>query len=1506
MNRKLISLLTAILFFTGISATAVNTDNLRRGSHAPRLSTNLPAPSRTPDWAPKMISTDCFKCLSSGRTILTQSSLVTPQPQNLITSPSGAAIYGLRAQSTDPDFKYGWYEITTDGRQELVWSSDGVESVGFVRNGELFAFFSVELWGSIVSNWTSYNLADGSIIDKGDLATTDYSQMILSAVYDEWEDVAYVYTYNADMTGALIQRIDLETWEFSIIKSGDEVLDNRVIAWAYNPKDHNIYGVNLSGQFVQFDKETGDFYYVGMTGLVPGSFSQSMVYSPLDHKFVWAAIFPDQTSCIFTIDPETGTAQSTHRYDYANQYTVLYTPDQLCADNAPGLAEIKSLTFEGASQNGKGVVTLPSVYYSGNTLSGEVFLTISDGRTILHSELKGNAGEDVEFELTLSDGLHNISAVPFIKVDGEKVEGHPVYKEVYVGYDTPATPQNVVLTETSVTWNAVGSIGANGGFVDVNDVTYNVYINGVKQNETPVTTNTLDITIPDANLDHYTAEVEAIAGGKVSERGVSATQLFGHAFTLPYYAAPNEEDYSLFTVTSNGYGFWVFNQENEEPFYHVCHADYAADDWVFLPLIKFDDTSHLYEISFDARCRLAEYGNVVQLALSKTTNPDDAEIFHTISFSNKEYVTFRKMFDIPEAGEYHLAIRCASYTDGFYMYLKDINVKATDNIPDCPAMCDYLTATAAKKGELKATVSFTMPRRTIAGGSLYTQGNGEITATIKSDVESKTVTGAPGSRQSVEIATVQGQNVIYVTASNGFGDGEQTHTMVYTGEDIPTYVDINIDASEDNNSAIIKWKAPTEGVNGGYLNPDNLVYKIYNNHPVTGEWIELGEVKGASSYTHTLPAGARLQMMQLGVTVSNEYGGGEQLTYATVVVGPPHELPMVETFNGVVTYEPIMQQPLSEEYTGSWTFYNPAEIDANAANSTGYALVGFPSYLSESLGRIALPKFSTIGTEKAELKMRFFVAGFMPDTDVILCGYGNEEVVLGTVTSADGLGWVTKTFPFPEQFQNRKWAYIALCTHFNGSLQYLMMDSYSIKDPVAQDVVLASIEGAKATMVGNTEYYSVTVENNGFETIAVPDVKCELVDEVGNVARELEASDIPMQTELEAGEQIKFEFEFIPTVDYVGNYSIRASFENGDMIADNNSKEIGVNIKLGSDPIVTDLRATIGDDKESVTLNWSAPVLTLGLEDFEDMTSFAYDEKLGEWTNIDGDGCSTWIFESWSYPDNGLPKGFQVFDFSQAPVSESLFEAYSGDKYLMAISPDDMVTAADDWLISPEVNGGSVVSFMLGIINQIYSPEHIEVMYSSTTPDRESFRVVEKFSKSTLGWEVITTQLPDDAKYFAIHYVSTNTFGIMIDDIKYSPVGEDAEIVGYNIYRDGKKIAEKVADTTYVDNEVAEEDYCYNVTVVVSKNGEEREYPMSNNAYAKLLSVAEVSLEGAVYSTPGHIVISGIAGETYSIYAANGVCVVTSVAQSSTEEVAVEPGIYLVRTGGGTIKILVK
>ena len=79
-----------------------------------------------------------------------------------------------------------------------------------------------------------------------------------------------------------------------------------------------------------------------------------------------------------------------------------------------------------------------------------------------------------------------------------------------------------------------------------------------------------------------------------------------------------------------------------------------------------------------------------------------------------------------------------------------------------------------------------MPALNAAGGKLENQN---LTATVKTDAEIKNISGAPGSEQSVEVATVEGSNEITVMASNEY-EGLEATTSVFTGLDVPSPVSV--------------------------------------------------------------------------------------------------------------------------------------------------------------------------------------------------------------------------------------------------------------------------------------------------------------------------------------------------------------------------------------------------------------------------------------------------------------------------------------------------------------------------------------------------------------------------------------------------------------------------------------------------------------------------------------------------------------------------------------------
>lgn len=1501
--------LLIVFAFVGTFALFADGLNERYRPRTPKTGKVLPL-QRTPDWVPKLISTEktVFPKIYSDRMALSiDKPMQIMMPQKM--SASGSVIQGLRAVSTDPEFsEKSWYELNTDGSQTKLWYSEAmVETIGFVKEEEIWMFYFSEFWGTIWSAYDIYDINTGELIGEGDLDSSNYSNVVLSIVYDEGEDVAYAYTYNNDMSGALLQKFDLETKTFTVLNSDEDLVDKRMVTWAFNPKDNGIYGIDLYGDLMRMDKTNGNFVRVASTGVVPGSFSQSMVYSPLDKAFIWAAILPDQTSCIYEIDPVSANTTLLHRFDYVNQYTILCTPDKLCADNAPGLVNFTGIKFDGASLTGEGTIVLPTTYYNGDALTADINVKVKiDGVTKIN-DLVGKPGEELTFEYTFTEGLHEVTVIPFFKDGYNEIEGHPVVRNAFAGNDTPCTPQNIVFTETLVKWDAVGGIGTNGGYVDQQALGYNVYVNGELQNTELIKDTQLEIVIPDGNFAFYEAEVEAVANGKVSERGNSGEKIFGHAFTIPFSMQPTETDCKLMTFidkSDENQGYWRYDND-EQGLTHITVRNYDADDWVFLPLINFEESLSLYEISFDARARLANFPESFEVVVSKTTNPEDAQVIYSETINNTSYKTIKSVFQIDESGEYYIGFHCTSQKNMFYLYIRNINIVMTAKVSDCPGKVDYLTASPLPLGELKADISFKMPQKTIGGDSLYAHGQA-LTATVTTGIETVTVTGEPGSTQNVQLATVQGVNTVTVYVSNSYGAGEETSINVYTGIDIPEITDVNASVSSDNMTMTLNWTMPETGANGGYIDPESLSYTIYRVNSYD-QWETIDVVKNTNSYEYSARKNKGLQYERLGVTAANSYGKTEEIIFASAVIGTPYELPMVEKFVGQLAYEPIVEQLLGDNYTATWTFYDPSQIDGAAATESGNALIGYPQTWNEAYGRIALPKFTTKDLTNVEVAVDLFVADFMPETEIIVCGH-DEEVVLGKIDRySKEKGWHTFKYTLPEQFQNRAWAYVAIRGHYDGTTQYLIIGSYAVKNLYANDVAVASIQGPKATVIGKTETYKATIQNMGYEAIDMPEVNCVLVDSKGNVLKTVYPAGEPDMATLQPDEAVEFEYEYISEANHLGNVALRVSFTNDDADQTNNTLDYDIKVNPSTDPIVTDLEATINDEKTAVTLDWSVPVLSVELDDMEGLTAFSYGLELGNWTNIDGDEKIVWIFQNWEYPDMGTPKAFHVFNYSQASYGGAAFEPYSGNQYLLAICPDDEVTKADDWLISPEIKGGSGISFYMNIINAKYSPETVEIMYSSTTPDRESFSVVETISKSTTGWEMVSVILPEDAKYFAIHYISMNMFGIMIDDISYAPVDSTAEIAGYNVYRDGKKIAEKVADNSYVDNTVdSETDYVYNVTVVVSSEGVETEYAMSNSAMANLSGINDLYTSKAVYATDGAIVIKGYAGNDALICTPDGKIVARQRIDADTVIIPVETNIYIINVGNAVRKLIVK
>ena len=137
-------------------------------------------------------------------------------------------------------------------------------------------------------------------------------------------------------------------------------------------------------------------------------------------------------------------------------------------------------------------------------------------------------------------------------------------------------------------------------------------------------------------------------------------------------------------------------------------------------------------------------------------------------------------------------------------------------------------------------------------------------------------------------------------------------------------------------------------------------------------------------------------------------------------------------------------------------------------------------------------------------------------------------------------------------------------------------------------------------------------------------------------------------------------------------------------------------------------------------------------------------KNIGAWKLYDGDGQKTYTAEDMDEYDNKrAPMAFQVWNPSYLGVSNKGWKSHSGDQYLISfassgIMPGDEEPTVDpkndDWLISPEIVGGSVLSFWSKEATNQYGAEEFEILTSSTNDNIESFTLLESDEVSSLEW----------------------------------------------------------------------------------------------------------------------------------------------------------------------------
>lgn len=852
----------------------------------------------------------------------------------------------------------------------------------------------------------------------------------------------------------------------------------------------------------------------------------------------------------------------------------------------------------------------------------------------------------------------------------------------------------------------------------------------------------------------------------------------------------------------------------------------ASDDWMISVPVYM--TTGNYTVSVDlGYMGTGATGITAELKLGTAPTVEGmiAEIAPVTVYTAKDKTTYEYPCAIPNDGYYYIGLHnlTTKEQNGTVKFF-NLGVKAGEVVKIDPPAAGTLTWVLAPKGELKATVTYTAPVKTVSGDDLAEIS--KVVITSRWGVDSYTFDDVkPGQEIVVDVDMYAGINNRFTgVAYVGDVAGEQVeHKSIFCGPDTPfPPTDVKLVPSDDYKSATLSWTAPGEvGEHGGYVDVDRLVYYIFDafgsyydpaiaTTDKTSYVIEYPDLEGQDFFAYQVTAGV------------DDYYSLDEVSNI-VVIGTPASLPFTESFtdgyyDGMWLSETdtdyLMQRygTMDDSYFSS--LIDPDDPDAPAPLKSHDGDNGFFFWLPiDKDAMFGLISVRADISQAANPVLEFWYQGQGSTIDVLVASGQNDLSVVKTIDlQTEPAGeWTLARVPLADfkadgsvQFEIRLTA-----THNDDEHTWSVpIDDISVRDLVDTDLRIFPMSAPSKVAPGDKVNISAHIENLG--TQATPATAQFYVGD--EMISELDLGQLDPYAFADA----KFEYPVSLCSPEVLDLRIVAVAEGDEMEA-NNTTEASLEVVYSIFPTVTDLTATPSAEDNSVALSWTAPDWTdltdpvSVVEDFEnpDYTPMSI-SGAGDWMVVDGDKEYTFnIFREYNNPYQTMPMGFQLFNREVAEVPDMYWEdaqPHSGDSFMMA--PSGEYALNDNWLISPRLSGNEqTITFWAKSFSLMW-PESFTLYYSTTGNTVDCFtEYVEDESGNSFNvpeqWTMFSFTLPAGATYFAINHDSYDSLALLVDDITYegaSAVPADLAVTGYHIFRDGVQLTdEPVEENAFVD-----------------------------------------------------------------------------------------------------------
>ena len=700
----------------------------------------------------------------------------------------------------------------------------------------------------------------------------------------------------------------------------------------------------------------------------------------------------------------------------------------------------------------------------------------------------------------------------------------------------------------------------------------------------------------------------------------------------------------------------------------------------------------------------------------------------------------------------------------------------------------------------------------------------------------------------------------------------------------------------------IRDRVSETGKNGGYVNPEEVVYTVYDADSkvvaddVTGDRYEL------TSLNSEMPQ----VLSYFSVTAKNQKGESEPAQSNSRLVGPSYPAPYTESFaDATITNGPWTTELLAgKSYDSDWT----PRADQSQDNDGGSA--DFQGYAAGASTRIYSPKIDISAVDNPRLNAWILMpTGGVRVRFQISDDYADWHDV-DTIEVAEE--WTRVNIDLASyKSKNLRIALVGECLE---DFNFAYVDHIEIRGYLDNNLQATGITGPEKVNFKEEAKYVVSVLNEGVRDASQFTVY--LTDEEFNVLATKTVESLAAQS------SVNVEISYTPSIEMAGSeltvYGV-VGYDSDEEQDDNRTKTAVVTkVKGSSYPVATGL--TGSSEGTAIKLAWSAPslskpvaeVVTDGFEDYDPFTI----DGFGAWTVADVDGGNTYVFgESQSWPNAGQPQAFMIFDMNSEHIAglgvdeRFMMDSSHGSKLAVCWSSDPQTTDLghnDDWLISPRLaDGGQTVSFQAKAYDSSFT-ESIEVYYSTTGNAIEDFtnNLAKVSSVPADTWATYTYDLPANTTYFAIRCVSANAFLLGIDNVVYKPqpvLPEGLAVESYNVYRNGE-LLDNTAATEFTDNAPSDGDNVYAVSVV---------YNMGESILSDPCTVGTSGIENnsmdniRVYEENGTIVIRGAEGKRATVSDMSGIVLHNDICSDVTV-ISVSRGVYVVKVNGKAIKVIVR